>query len=223
MSTPHVVKIQIEYIAIDSVHLNPNNPRIHSRTQIQQIAKSMERFGCNTPIGIDKDGMILAGNGRYDAAKLLGLKTVPIVRLNHLTKAQAEAYIIADNKINENSHWNEQALGEMFLDLSRSEINFELSDTGFEVPEIDRLIECLENPEDSVDPLDIPNSSLTGPPVCRPGDLWGMSDHRLLCGNALDPESYKLLMNGSTGQIVFVDPPFDIVIGGRNPTFFEDI
>ena len=99
MSTRHVVKIQIEFVKIDSIHLNAKNPRIHTKVQIEQIAKSIKRFGWNMPIAVDKDGMILAGNGRYEAAKLLGLTEVPIIRLNHLTKAQAKAYIIADNKL----------------------------------------------------------------------------------------------------------------------------
>lgn len=206
---------QIELVGLDSIHLNPKNPRIHSKVQIGQIAKSIERFGWNIPIAVDKDGMVLAGNGRYEAAKLLGLKEIPIVRLNHLTKAQAKAYIVADNKLSENSQWDEKLLGEIFLELSKSDLDFKLSDTGFEVAQIDILIEGVENLEDELDPLDIPNSSLTGPPVCQPGNLWQLSSHRLLCGNALEPEAYKLLMNGATGQIVFVDPPFDIAIGGN--------
>lgn len=122
---------------------------------------------------------------------------------------------MADNKLTENSQWNEQLLGEIFLELSKSDLDFELSDTGFEVAEIDILIGQLDNPGSPIDPLDIPNSSLTGPPVCRLGDLWKLNDHRLLCGNALDPESYKLLMNGSTGQIVFADVPYDCPISGH--------
>ncbi len=215
MSTRHVVKIQIEFVKIDSIHPNPKNPRIHSKAQIEQIAKSIKRFGWNIAIAVDKDGMILAGNGRYEAAKLLDLTEVPIVRLNHLSKAQAKAYIIADNKLTENSQWDEKLLGEIFLELSKSDLDFELSDTGFEVAEIDILIQDLENPNGLFDPLDIPSSSLTGPPVSKLNDLWQLSNHRVLCRNALDPESYKLLMNGATGQIVFVDPPFDIAIGGN--------
>lgn len=215
MSQSKQVNIQIERVSIDSIHLNLKNPRIHSKAQIQQIAKSIERFGWNIPIAVDRSGMILAGNGRYEAAKLLGLKEIPIVRLNHLAKAQAKAYIVADNKLTENSQWNEQLLGEIFLELSKSDLDFELSDTGFEVAEIDILIGQLDNPSGPIDPLDIPNSSLTGPPVCKINDLWGLNDHRVLCGNALDPESYKLLMNGSTGQIVFADVPYDCPISGH--------
>lgn len=87
MSVSNSAKNQIEYVNIDAIHLNPKNPRLHSKAQIQQIAKSIKRFGWNIPIAADRNGMILAGNGRYDAAKLLGLKEIPIVRLNHLTKA----------------------------------------------------------------------------------------------------------------------------------------
>ncbi|MCX7237135.1 site-specific DNA-methyltransferase [Polynucleobacter sp.] len=215
MSKPNVVKIQIELVNIDSIHANPTNPRIHTLAQIQQIAKSIERFGWNIAIAVGKDGMILAGNGRYEAAKLLGLKEIPIVRLSHLTKVQAKAYIVADNKLTENSQWDERLLGQIFLELSKADLDFELTDTGFEVPEIDLLIESIENLDDQVDPLDIPNSSLTGPPVCRPNDLWNLDAHRVLCGNALDPDAYKLLMNGSTGQIVFLDPPFNCPISGH--------
>jgi ParB-like chromosome segregation protein Spo0J len=164
MSQSNSVKIQIEFVNIDAIHLNPTNPRIHSKVQIGQIAKSIERFGWNIPIAVDKDGMVLAGNGRLEAARLLGLTEVPIVRLNHLTKVQAKAYIVADNKLTENSQWDEKLLGEIFLELSKSDLNFELSDTGFEVAEIDILIQDLENPSGPLDPLDIPSSSLTGPP-----------------------------------------------------------
>ena len=206
---------QIELVNLDSIHLNAKNPRIHSKVQIQQIAKSIKRFGWNIPIAVDKDGMVLAGNGRLEAARLLGLTEVPIVRLNHLTKAQAKAYIVADNKLTENSQWDEKLLGEIFLELSKSDLDFELSDTGFEVAEIDILIQDLENPSGPLDPLDIPSSSLTGPPVSKLNDLWQLNNHRVLCGNALDPDSYKLLMNGSTGQVVFMDPPFNCPIAGH--------
>jgi ParB/RepB/Spo0J family partition protein len=120
----------VEYLPIDAIEIDPRNPREHSNKQIKQIAKSIKSFGFNVPAIIDRDNKILAGHGRLLAAQSIGMNEIPIIRLYALSEAQARAFSIADNKLCENSSWNEQLLEEIFLELSDLDLNFSLDDTG---------------------------------------------------------------------------------------------
>jgi hypothetical protein len=198
---------------VESIKPDSRNPRVHSPKQIKQIARSIQSFGFNVPILIDKESKILCGHGRYLAAKQLGMSEVPIIRLDHLTPEQAKAFAIADNRLTENSTWDETLLGEVFAELSELELNFSLEDTGFTMGEIDLKIEGLSiTPE--ADPADTFEES-AGPAVTRVGDVWRLGKHRILCGNALQKDAYETLMQGQLGDAVASDAPFNVSIDGH--------
>ncbi len=189
------------------------NPRAHNREQIRAIARSIESFGFNAPILIDQDNRILAGHGRFEAAKLLKLQSAPVIRLEHLTEAQARAYMLADNKLTDRSSWDDRKVAIVLKELSEIALDFEIEATGFETPEIDLRIQSLEPPEmaDDADEFEEPS----GPPTSEPGDLWLLNDHRLLCGNALDLQAYETLLGEDVASAVFTDPPYNVRIKGH--------
>ncbi len=190
---------------------NPANARTHSDAQVEQIAKSIQKFGFNNPILVDAEGMIIAGHGRVAAAKILGLKTLPTVQLDHLSEAQKRAYVIADNRLAELAGWDREILAIEFQFLVEEDIEFELTDIGFSAPEIDVIL--TEESEANADP-DIAEFR-SGPPVTVPGDLWLIGPHRLLCGNALDASSYEKLMGSEQAEMIFTDPPYNVPITGH--------
>ena len=171
------------------------NPRTHSRTQVRQIADSIRAFGFANPILLDETGSIVAGHGRVEAAKQLGLERVPTITLDDLTPAQIRAYVIADNKLAENAGWDSELLALELADLS-VELNFDLTMTGFEPPEIDVLIESLDE-ESEVDDHSDAIVRDTGTPITQSGDLWEVGTHRLICAEALDGTAYERLLGGS--------------------------
>jgi len=180
-------------LPIGSILLDPSNPRKHFSEQIRALARSIEAFGFNVPILVDKANRIVAGHGRLDAAKRLKLAEAPVIRLEHLTSAQAKAFMLADNRLSELSNWDEPKLGVVLKELSEIALDFEIEVTGFDRPEIDFRIQSLESADDSADPAD-EFEAADGPPVSRSEDLWILGDHRLLCGNALDAQAYDALL-----------------------------
>ena len=207
--------LAIEHLPIGSLRLDPQNPRQHSLRQIGQIARSIKEFGYNVPLLVDKDNKILAGHGRVLACQRLGLSEVPVIRLEHLTPAQARAFNIADNRLTEVGTWDDRLLGEVLRDLSLLDLDFSIEATGFSVAEIDLRIEGLaEVPPDKPDPADQPEA-IADRPVSKLGDLWHLGRHRLFCGSALERAAYQTLMRGDYADIVFTDPPFNVKIDGH--------
>lgn len=136
-------QLVVVYLALSALVLEPRNPKQHSRRQIRQIARSIETFGFAVPILVDRTNKIVAGHGRYFAAQSLGLTEVPVIRLEHLTEAQAKAFRIADNRLTEISIWDDRLLAESLKELSELDLNFSLEATGFDTGEIDFRIEQL--------------------------------------------------------------------------------
>ena len=183
------------------------NARTHSEEQVAQIAASIVEFGFTNPILAGSDGVIVAGHGRLAAAQKLGLDTVPVVVLDHLTPAQRRALIIADNRIAENAGWDDAMLR---IELqSLQEDGFNLDITGFDA---DALAEIMAGEETTVDGQTdddvVPEVPVT--PISRPGDVWELGNHRLLCGDATNPASYEALMADSQAVMVFTDPPYNV-------------
>lgn len=190
------------------------NARTHSPKQVAEIAASIKAFGFNNPVLVDKDNGIVAGHGRVEAAKLLGLPSVPTIRLEHLSDAQKRAYILADNKLAEKAGWDREILAIELQNLMDIELDFDITATGFELPEIDVLIEGLESAAVKVDPADdVPAVEL--PAITRPGDIWQIGPHRLICGDSTEAETYTSLLAGETAQLVFTDPPYNVKIDGH--------
>jgi DNA modification methylase len=209
--TQHQSKnLQIGYVAVSLLKPDPKNPRKHSAKQITQIAASIEKFGFNAPLLVNAESQVIAGHGRLQAAKKCGLAEVPVIHLDHLSPAQARAYMIADNKLTENAQWDEALLVEAFQDLSIAELDFSLDITGFEMNQIDLMIDgpAKENEEE---PLSEPPCD----PVSQLGDLWLLGSHRLYCGDSLQQKSFELLMQNKKARQVFTDPPYNVPINGH--------
>jgi ParB-like chromosome segregation protein Spo0J len=142
--------LKIVYRPIEELKPDPANPRLHSRKQIRQIAKSIETFGFNVPILVGHAGNLIAGHGRLLACRELAITEVPTLRLDHLTPAQARAFTIADNRLTEIATWDDQLLAEQLRDLSLSGLDFDIEVTGFEMGEIDLRIASLEQTQPRV-------------------------------------------------------------------------
>ena len=183
------------------------NARTHSEEQVAQIAASIVEFGFANPILAGSDGVIVAGHGRLAAAQKLGLESVPVVVLDHLTPTQRRALIIADNRIAENAGWDDAMLR---IELqSLQEDGFNLDITGFDT---DALAEIMAGEETTVegntDEDAVPDLNET--PISRSGDVWLLGAHRLLCGDSTDATSYAVLMADEKAAMVFTDPPYGV-------------
>ena len=204
----------VSYLPIGSIVPDPSNPRKHSSEQIHAIARSLEAFGFNAPILVNKANRIVAGHGRLEAAKRLKLTEAPVIRLEHLSEQQAKAYMVADNRLTDRSSWDDRKVAIVLKELSDIALDFEIEATGFEPPEIDLRIQSLEPPDESTESAD-EFEVAQGPPVSRPDDLWTLGGHRLLCGNALDPQAYDALLAGEKAVAVFTDPPDNVGVKGH--------
>jgi DNA modification methylase len=203
----------IEYLDPSGLRPWERNARTHSKRQLNQIAKSIETFGFTNPVLIDRDNVILAGHGRVEAAKLLGLDGVPCIRLEHMTPEEKRAYVLADNKLALNAGWDEDLLAQELEALQHIDLDFSLEVTGFSIAEIDNLIDGLdpEEPDDPADDVDFAQA----PRRCRRGDVWQLGRHRLACGDSLDPQVVARLMDGAKARMVFSDPPYNVKIDGH--------
>ena len=208
-----MTQANIERIAISHLRHWVRNARTHSKKQIRQIANSIETFGFTNPVLIDETRTILAGHGRVEAAKLLGLGEVPCLRLDYMSEAEKRAYVLADNKLALNAGWDEELLAAELGALMSADLDFDVSITGFSIPEIDGVMESVV-PEEPGDPEDdvMPGAV---PARVRPGDIWKLGPHRLICGDALDRQVVAALMAGEAARMVFSDPPYNVKIDGH--------
>jgi DNA modification methylase len=207
------LNLDIVWQATDGLKPQARNARTHSEKQIQQIAASIRQFGFTNPVLVDAEGHIIAGHGRVEAAKLLGMGEVPTIRLDHLTEAQKRAYVLADNRLAELAGWDRDLLALELGELAALDLDFDIGITGFDTAAVDLLLDekgpSKPKKEDEVpEPLD-------GPPVSRLGDLWCLGPHRLYCGDARDTAAYQRLLEGKKAQMVFTDPPYNVVIDGH--------
>jgi DNA modification methylase len=200
----------VEGLSVDALKPNPKNPRIHKPAHVRQIARSIKSFGFGPPILADQDLMILSGHGRLLAAKQLGMAEVPVIRLQHLTPAEAQAFALAENKLVETGAWDQELLADQFRLLSGLDLEFDLEDTGFSIAEIDpMLVEEPAAPEEEPEALVVEARAIT-----QPGDLWRLGKHRLLCGDATDAASYAMLLGKAQADAVLTDPPYGVPIDG---------
>ncbi len=204
----------ITYQSISALQPDARNPRTHSKRQIRRIADSIRTFGFTNPILVDERGQVMAGHARLEAAKRLGLSQVPTIRLGDLSAAQKRAYLIADNRLAELSGWDEELLAIELQTLTTIDLDFDIEITGFETAEIDTLIAGLNGAgnEDEADRLPAIDDT---PAITRPGDLWRLGRHRLLCADAARTSSYDHLLDGKIAQMVFTDPPYNVPIDGH--------
>jgi DNA modification methylase len=182
------------------------NARTHSEEQVAQIAASIAEFGWTNPILTDGANGVIAGHGRLLAARKLGLDRVPVIELAHLTPLQKRAYILADNRIAENAGWDEELLKVELAELKLGD--FDLALTGFDTDELDRLLDSEAGNEGLTDEDAVPETSAQS--ISKPGDVWVLGEHRLLCGDATDPASYQALLGDELADMVFTDPPYNV-------------
>lgn len=197
---------------MDSLKPREKNPRTHSKKQTRQIARSIKEFGFLAPILIDSEGGIIAGHGRWAAAKLIGMNDIPTVEISHLTSIQVRAYVIADNELAAKAGWDTELLAFELKELSLA-FDFDVSLTGFETAEIDRLMLEIADEDDPEE--DLPDIDRSKPAITKPGDLWILGNHRILCGDAMQRESYETLLETHRAQMVFTDVPYNVPINGH--------
>jgi DNA modification methylase len=217
---PHIDSVQsltardplsIVYRSVGDLTPYKGNARTHSERQIRQLMKSIREFGFVNAIIIDSNGRIVAGYGRFLAAKRLGIEQVPTVRIDRLSDDQIRAYILADNQLALKAGWDIEILAtelEYLLNIDSIDVTI----TGFEVPEIDVILkeakaDCSEDPA--------PEPALDQVPITQAGDLWQLGKHRILCGNALHEGTYRELLGNRRAAMVFTDPPFNVRIDGH--------
>ena len=206
---------QIEMRDPKSLRPYAGNARTHAPKQLRQIADSIRRFGFVNPILVDAAGEIIAGHGRVIAAEQLGLAEVPVLAVTHLTPAEKRAYVIADNRLAEKAGWDREILAIELQALI--DFDFEVELTGFDLAEIDLILDedrarssdAAPDAEDLVPPVS------SGPPVTQAGDLWQLGLHRLVCGDARDPQALAKLLGGDEVDMIFTDPPYNVAVDGH--------
>jgi DNA modification methylase len=206
--------VAVTYRKVFELKPATDNPRLHSRKQVRQIARSIETFGFVVPVLLDRNLGVIAGHGRILACQQLEIEEVPTISLEHLTEAQAHALMIADNRLTEVSVWDDRLLAIHLKDLASQDLDFNLEVLGFDMGEIDFRIEGLDTQPDASDIDDLAMVP-TGPAVTKFGDRWQLGEHRVACANALDPDAYAALFGEETATLVFTDPPYNLKIQGN--------
>ena len=196
-------------VAIDALIPYARNARTHSDAQVAQIAASIVEYGWTNPVLTDGDKGVIAGHGRLMAARKLGVKEVPVIELAHLTPEQKKAYILADNRIAENAGWDQELLKLELAELQS--LDYDLSLIGFSQEELDGFFDDVEEGGGLTEDDAIPETPVD--PVSRPGDLWILGNHRLLCGDATVSADVQALMGGQLADMAFTDPPYNVDYG----------
>ena len=203
--------MQIEQIEIESLLPYARNSRTHSDEQTAQIAASIKEFGFTNPVLIDNDNQIIAGHGRLMAARKLQLKEVPCIRLGYLTETQKKAYVIADNKLALNSGWDEEMLALEIAELKDEDFDIDL--LGFTDDELaglaDQIAEEVEGLTDEDEAPAVPEEAKT-----KPGDIYVMGKHRLMCGDSTSIADLERLCDGQPVDMWLTDPPYNVAYEG---------
>jgi len=197
--------MEIKQVKVNDLIPYVNNSRTHSEDQVSQIAASIKEFGFTNPVLVDGENGIIAGHGRVQGAKKLGMDTVPVIELSHLSSAQKKAYIIADNKLALNAGWDDSILSIELEELDG--LDFDLSLLGFDDDELKALLEP-EQVEGLTDEDAVPEAPET--PVSVLGDIWILGNHRLMCGDSTNIDDVEKLMDGGMADLLHTDPPYNV-------------
>jgi hypothetical protein len=189
----------IEMVPVAALKLDPDNPRRFSKRELGAAKRILRRFKLRVPLVINNDKVVLVGAIILKVAAELGYDALPVLRIDDLTPLECQALSIAYGRLGELGSWDRQKLSTVMVRLE-TEINFDLEDLGFEVAQID-LFMCGEEQEE-VEEL------VAFDPVSQVGDAWLLHKHRVICGDACDPEVYETLMAGALAAMIFTDPPF---------------
>lgn len=204
----------VEMLAIGMIKPYSKNPRVHNAKQIEKIKNSIMQFGFTAPILVDKENNIVAGHARYEAMKMLNAVQIPTIQLENLTPEQIKAYRIADNRLAEDAQWDSDILKIEFKELL--ELDFDITDTGFEIPEIDSLtIELIGDENKQDEDKEVYSLLDSIPQKVKKNDLWILGEHKIFCGDTLDPDSFKCLLMTEKAEIIVTDPPYNVKIKGH--------
>jgi len=195
----------IEWLETKGLIPYAKNSRTHSEAQVAQIAGSIKEFGFNNPVLIDEDNGIIAGHGRVMAAQKLGLQAVPCIRLAHLSDTQRKAYVIADNRLALNAGWDDQMLTVELQELDSE--SFDLSLLGFEADELNALLNPIKETEGLTDEDEVPE--VPEEPKTKPGDIYKLGRHRLMCGDSTSIDAVEKLMDSKQVDFMFTSPPYN--------------
>jgi DNA modification methylase len=205
-------RLALTYRPVGDLIPDPHNARTHPKRQIEQLRASIETFGFTNPILADPEGRIIAGHGRLQAAKAIGLAEVPTIILSGLSEMQKRALRIADNKIALNAGWDLEILQKELGELASIDVDIDPTLTGYSTGEIDVILSASD-PDDEVVPP-VPET-----PKTRPGDIWILGEHRVGCGDGRDAEFLqRIIGEGARVDAAFLDPPYNVRIGGHAVT-----
>jgi DNA modification methylase len=202
--------MQVKMVRINELKPHPKNPRVHPDSAIEKLERSIKEFGWTNPILVSAEGYLLAGHARLKAAEKAGISEVPVIYLP-LEGAKAEAYLIADNRLQDETDWDYEKLKDLLQELDTGELDLEL--TGFDMEEIEDLMTQIHVPGEIIED-EVPEPPEE--PITKPGDLWILGRHRLLCGDATKKEDVERLMDGKKADMVFTDPPYNIASDSKN-------
>jgi DNA modification methylase len=202
---------EMKTVSLTDLKPHPKNPRVHPEKMLKKLCNSIQEFGFTSPVLVDADYRILAGHARCKAAEKLNITEVPVVILP-LSGVAADAYVIADNKLNELSEWDENILADLIADIDSA--NFDVELTGFDADEIDALLSPKGCKEDDFDEekakKDVEDN---GGAITREGDIWLLGEHKLICGDSTLLETFDKLLEGLKAQLCITSPPYSV---GKN-------
>ena len=201
--------MKIQELDITEIIPYANNPRDNSKA-IDAVAASIKEFGFKVPVVIDRNNILITGHTRLEAAKKLGITKIPAIRASDLTDAQVKAFRLADNKVSEIATWDDKALAAELQALD--DMDFDMSDFGFADDELRDNVEGLEDPEIPEEP----------DPICQPGDIYQLGDHRLLCGDSTNPDDIARLTGGQEMDLLLTDPPYNVAYEGQKGMTIEN-
>lgn len=207
--------LKVEYRPLEALIPYARNARTHSEAQVAEVAASIREFGWTNPILVDGEDGVIAGHARLLAARQLGMAEVPVIELAGLSETEKRAYILADNRLALNAGWDEELLALELADLKDLAVDLDL--LGFSEDELQQLLDRIERDNAGLtDPDDVPD--LPEEPVTKRGDLWLLGEHRVLCGDATDPDDVAIVMGGQKAKMMATDPPYLVnYTGGNRP------
>lgn len=206
----NIITPQIHAVLVDGLKPWPQHARKHSPDKLKSLIRSIQCTDLISPIIIDEADVVLSGHLRVEAFRKLGLSEIQAIRIQHLSHEQKAAFVIAANRFPERGEWDRNVLSTELEMLANFDVSVDLTTTGFEIGEIDVIIGS--EPDTSGEPL-VPEPESVA--VSRPGDLWVLGEHRLLCGDCLQPETWRRLMQGDQARLCLTDPPYNVKIAGH--------
>jgi DNA modification methylase len=219
------LRLVITYRNPKALTANAKNARKHPKKQIVKLAAGMRQFGFLSPVLVNREGVLVAGHGRVQAAIMAEIAEIPTICLEHLSPEEQRAFMLADNRLSSESSWDRDLLKAELAELSAADLSFDLELTGFDTGEVDIIIDPI-TPADKMDPADqVPELPAPNNVVSRLGDLWLLGDHRLFCGDANIATGFKILLGDERAQMGFADAPYNVKvksIGGKGRIRHEE-